>query len=370
MEEKINHSIMTLLPNRVRRNYLGGAGIDKFHGCLDGIDNNRPEEWIGSLVNAHNPGMENIMQEGLSYVSIDGEEHLLKDIIIQSLDYYMGDLYKTGGQPDLGFLFKILDSSMRLHVQAHPTKEFAIKYLGMPYGKLECYYILNIRDGVEPYIRLGFQHAPSKSQWRKIIEEQDIEDMDACFDKIPVQIGQVWYIPGGMPHAIGKGITMLEIMEPSDLVVRCEFNREGVIVPPQARFMGKGLEFCLDIFDYHKYSVGDIIGKSLISPKVLLKNEDYCIEKLIDSSVTTSFEVIRLTVINKMNYDKENKPQVGIVCKGSLTIDIDSRSMLLKKGDSFFIAAGLKQCIFENACEEVLEICIVTPGNNDLLEKE
>ena len=55
------------------------------------------------------------------------------------------------------------------------------------------------------------------------MEKQDKARMDGCFEKIPVQVGEVWYIPGGMPHAIGEGITMLEMMEPSDLVVRCEF---------------------------------------------------------------------------------------------------------------------------------------------------
>ena len=32
---------------------------------------------------------------------------------------------------------------------------------------------------------------------------------------------------------------MLEIMEPSDLVVRCEFEREGIVVPEDGRFMGQ-----------------------------------------------------------------------------------------------------------------------------------
>ena len=75
------------------------------------------------------------------------------------------------------------------------------------------------------------------------MEKQDKARMDGCFEKIPVQVGEVWYIPGGMPHAIGEGITMLEIMEPSDLVVRCEFEREGIVVPEDGRFMGRGWTF-------------------------------------------------------------------------------------------------------------------------------
>ena len=130
---------------------------------------------------------------------------------------------------------------MRLHVQAHPSTRFANEVMGMPYGKLECYYILHVRDGISPYIRLGFQQYARK-RWLEgnCGETGTRPGWNGCFEKIPVQVGEVWYIPGGMPHAIGEGITMLEIMEPSDLVVRCEFEREGIVVPEDGRFDGVG----------------------------------------------------------------------------------------------------------------------------------
>ncbi len=63
--------------------------------------------------------------------------------------------------------------------------------------------------------------------WTDIVLRQDISMMDSCFEHIPVRGRDVIYIPRGMPHAIGEGILLLELMEPSDLVVRCEFNRNG-----------------------------------------------------------------------------------------------------------------------------------------------
>ena len=64
--------------------------------------------------------------------------------------------------------------------------------------------------------------------------------------------------------------TMLEIMEPSDLVVRCEFEREGIVVPEDGRFMGRGLDFCLDIFDYTEYPKEEIMEKCRIEPLSLI----------------------------------------------------------------------------------------------------
>ena len=44
--------LMKLPENRVRRNYTGGAGIDRLHGKARQEDNNMPEEWVGSMVEA------------------------------------------------------------------------------------------------------------------------------------------------------------------------------------------------------------------------------------------------------------------------------------------------------------------------------
>lgn len=355
----MKYDIIKLPPNRVRRNYKGGAGIDKFHGRNNCIDTNQPEEWIGSLISANNQGMEFVKDEGLAFVYINNKKVLLKDIIMEDPKFYLGKEFIDRTDSIMGFLVKILDSSMRLHVQAHPTADFARKYLNSPHGKLECYYILDVRENIKPYIRLGFQHPPEREEWKRIIEEQDIVAMDNCFEKIPVEIGQVWYIPGGLPHAIGEGITMLEIMEPSDLVVRCEFNREGLEIPPEARFMGRGIDFCLDIFDYTKYSVDDIRKKCLIKPKVLEVNNQYKIEQLIGKDITSFFEVRRIIISKKMNYRKAVMPQIGIVCKGVIKIITNTNKLILKKGDSFFLAASLEYCIIENIGMEDVEICFI-----------
>jgi mannose-6-phosphate isomerase len=344
----------------VRRNYNGGAGIDKFHGSAQCKDTNRPEEWIGSLVSANNPGMDFIQDEGQAFIFSNHKKSLLKDIFAEDTEFYLGKKYMEGVEFSMGFLFKILDSSMRLHVQAHPTAAFAKEYLNSSYGKLECYYILDVREGTDPYIRLGFQHAPSKAEWKRIIEEQDILAMDHCFEKVPIEIGQVWYIPGGIPHAIGKGITMLEIMEPSDLVVRCEYVRKGIEVPKEARFMGKGLDFCLDIFDYTEYSVEEITKKSLVQPKLIEMNNKFSIERLIGTEITSCFEVNRVKINQKMIYQKLNTPQLGVICNGTLKATTGDQELIFHRGDSLFLAAELNSCVFENMDEELLEICIVS----------
>ena len=175
----MNYGLMKLPRNRVRRNYLGGAGIDRLHGETECRDNNQPEEWIGSMVEAVNPGMDPVEKEGLAKVETEEGVFFLRDLVDGARTYYLGDSIHKDGTWQLSFLLKILDSAMRLHVQVHPTTGFANEVMGKPYGKLECYYILKVREGIDPYIRLGFQHSPSREEWKAIVEAQDMEKMDA-----------------------------------------------------------------------------------------------------------------------------------------------------------------------------------------------
>lgn len=333
--------LIRLPENRVRRNYMGGAGIDRLHGKEVQLDNNMPEEWIGSLVEAFNPGMEPVEHEGLAVIETEHGVQLLRDVVVADKEYYLGTAVHE--DEPLSFLLKILDSSMRLHVQAHPTTKFANEKMGRPYGKLECYYILHVREGIEPYIRLGFQHTPGKAAWKEIVERQDKERMDACFEKIPIHVGEVWYIPGGMPHAIGEGITMLEMMEPSDLVVRCEFEREGIVVPEDGRFMGKGLDFCLDIFDYTEYSRENVIEKCRIQPQLIEEQEAYKMVRLVDDKLTPCFFADKLEVTDSVTLQHNGKFTLGVVCAGICMIEQRDEAISLKAGDSFVIAAGVKE---------------------------
>lgn len=351
--------LLKLPPNRVRRNYQGGAGINWLHGSVMGRDGIYPEEWIASLVPARNPGMEPVKDEGCSRCVADGSERLLKELVEEDPAFYLGGrLFGERGM-DMGFLLKILDSSMRLHVQAHPTAQFARRHLNSNYGKLECYYILKVRDGIDPYIRLGFQHPPSRERWRAIIETQDITAMDRCFEKIPVREGEVWLIPGGMPHAIGEGILMLEIMEPSDLAVRCEFERKGAVVPPEARFMGKGLDFCLDIFDYTAYPVEEIRRRRRLSPKVLESQPGWRLELLAGGQDTGSFEVRRLTLRGGTAGLRGGVPQVCVVTRGGAVVSCGGESVGLRRGDSLFVAGSVPEYRILPDTAEESELCVV-----------
>ncbi len=193
---------------------------------------------------------------------------MFTDLIALDPDYFLGSEHvaRFGQQPMV--LVKLLDSAVRLHLQVHPTAEFAREHLNANSGKAEAYYILDVREDVEEaFVYLGFQRPPSRAELKRCIEEQDLAAMEGFFDKIEVKPGDVLFIPGGVPHAIGGGIFMVEIMEPSDLVVRFEFERAGYTLPESARFMNRGLDFCLDIFDFEARPESVVRSENMFEPQ-------------------------------------------------------------------------------------------------------
>ncbi|MDE3213841.1 MAG: class I mannose-6-phosphate isomerase [Bacteroidota bacterium] len=176
---------------------------------------------------------------------------MLKDIIEKYPEDILGKDHYKKHSATTSFLLKFLDSAIRLHIQSHPTIPFAKEFLNSEYGKTEGYYIQGTRSDVEsPFIFLGFQNPTTKEKLKEAIEKQDIKFLESCFEKIPVKKGDAFFVPGGLPHAIGEGVFMIEIMEPTDLVARIEFEKAGYTLPESARFMNRGIDFALSMFDY------------------------------------------------------------------------------------------------------------------------
>ena len=267
--------IMLLEANRVWRTYSGGKCLDVLEGKLVPADGHFPEDWVASTVKATNIGREQFHNEGYSQVQIDGTSYLLKELFERYPREFLGDEHFNKYGANTQFLTKLLDSSIRLHLQAHPTIQFSQKYLNSNSGKTEAYVILSAREEIKnPYVYVGFQHPLSRDDFKNAVERQDIPRMISCFERIPVAPGDVFIVPGGLPHAIGEGILMIEIMEPTDFVVRLEFERGGYLLPEQSRFMGKGIQFALDMITFDGISVGEVRRSLFCAPEpVVAQNQ-------------------------------------------------------------------------------------------------
>jgi len=351
--------ILFLGPNRIWRTYPGGKKLDLMENKATPADTHFPEDWIGSTTRAINKGREHLTEEGLSKVTIDNESIILKSLCEKYPKEVLGENHVAKYGANTQFLLKFLDSAIRLHIQCHPTIPFAQKYLNSNSGKTEAYVILSIRDEVEePYIYMGFQHPPKKEEFKRMIEEQDSKALLACFDKIPIKPGDVFMVPGGMPHAIGEGVFMIEIMEPTDFAVRIEFERGGYVLPEESRFMNRGIDFALSMFNYEPTPIDKIKSNYFCEPKVYETQNQSIEYVLIDKTKTPCYSVNRIDVKDCFT-KKSDSFYIGVISRGSGTITIESESFRVIEGSRFFVPIQTNSVTYES--ETSMEIIATFP---------
>jgi mannose-6-phosphate isomerase len=341
--------LLLLPPNRVWRTYQGGRQLATIGGEPAPADSHFPEDWIGSTTRAINPGRSELI-EGISQVRLGGGTHAetapLTELIPRDPTYFLGAAHvaKYGQHPML--LVKFLDPSIRLHFQVHPTAAFAQTFLQSPSGKTEAYHILSARPGTKPYLYLGFQRPPSRELLKQLIVTQDIAGLERCFDPIPVKPGDTFIVPGGCPHALGEGLLLVEIQEPSDLAVRFEFERGGFVLPESARFMGKDLDFALDVFDFTPRPREEIERSFRCTPRSEAKLGPHSwADTLIDSAQTSCFRVKKTHLAEPVTRTSSSF-SIGIVTAGACTATVGGESVRLQQFEKFFVPAGLGPITF------------------------
>ncbi len=107
-----------------------------------------------------------------------------------------------------------LFTSEKLSVQVHPDDEQA-HARGLPRGKDECWVILDAEP--DSTIALG-THAPADADTLRAAALDG--SIEALLDWKPVQAGDFFYAPSGTVHAIGAGITLIEIQQNSETTYR------------------------------------------------------------------------------------------------------------------------------------------------------
>jgi mannose-6-phosphate isomerase len=227
---------------RVYRFYRGGALLERFRGG-PGEDSDRPEDWVGSVTKANNPGRDE-PEAGLSRLE-DGR--LLADAIREDPGGWLGDAAASGST---GLLVKLLDSAERLPVHAHPDRAFAQEHFGSPFGKTEAWIVLATREDSSD-VWIGQQEDVDPETYRDWIDRQDVDRLLNSLNRVPVAAGDVIYVPAGVPHAIGAGILIAELQEPTDFSIVCEWR--GFPIDPNDSHLGIGWQAALGALDLGRH---------------------------------------------------------------------------------------------------------------------
>lgn len=155
------------------------------------------EEWV---LSCHDMGLSLIRNQGFGGIS-------LKDYAWREKEFPL--------------LIKLIDAKEALSVQVHPGDNYAFAKEGCR-GKTEMWYILDHEPGA--FLYYGLKYKVTENEIRKRLKNGSI--LDVC-RQVPVKKGEVYFIPPGMLHAIGKGIRLAEVQQNSCITYRVyDYDRE------------------------------------------------------------------------------------------------------------------------------------------------
>lgn len=129
-------------------------------------------------------------------------------------------------------LVKFIFTSEKLSVQVHPSDAQAAQMGESDRGKEECWLVLHAEPGAT--LGIGFDEQIDAQVLRRAALDGSIEGMMHWY---PVKPGDFFYIPANTVHAIGAGVTLVEIQQNSDITYRLyDYGR------PRELHLDKGVE--------------------------------------------------------------------------------------------------------------------------------
>jgi mannose-6-phosphate isomerase len=236
---------MALAPNQIKRFYRGGARIEALRGVS--LSERGPEDWVGSTTTVL--GSDDL---GLSRLP-DGR--FLRDALQADPALFLGPehVQRWGANPAL--LVKLLDAGERLAVHFHPGRAFARDALSLRFGKTEAWVI--VAADPDAVVHLGLKEELDPATLARWVREQDSAAMLSALHELPALAGQVLFVPAGTLHAIGAGILMVELQEPTDLSITLESERFGI--EDGSEHLGLGWDRVLAAVDRTPASLDELV---------------------------------------------------------------------------------------------------------------
>lgn len=263
---------------------------------------------------------------GLSYIE-NGEYagKTLVEVIEKNKEEILGKEIVERFKGEFPLLIKYLDINDRLSVQVHPSDEYALRVEG-EFGKSECWYVMEASE--DATLILGIKEGITKEIFKEKVEKKDFTDL---FNTIKVKKGDFINLLPGVVHATLEGsILICEVQQNSDTTYRIyDFDR---LVDGKLRELH--IDKALDVIDFK----GDIqVTTSESRQKISLLGAMK--EELVRGQY---FNVDKYLIEGEFEDETNKNFKILSILDGEGEIICDSNSYSIKKGDTYFIPAGLK----------------------------
>ena len=196
----------------------GGEKIAPFKG-VNTQQKNIGESWELSGVK----GNESIVAEGpLAGRTITSLAEEYKGALLGEKVYAA-----TGAEFPL--LIKLIDARDDLSIQVHPDDALAAERHNGSKGKNEMWYVVQADE--KAHLMSGLNKEITPEEYAAKVADNTITDVLHDYD---VHAGDVFFLPAGRIHSIGKGCFIAEIQQTSDITYRIyDFGRLGLDGKPR-----------------------------------------------------------------------------------------------------------------------------------------
>ena len=224
-------------------------------------------------------------------------------------------------------LVKLIDAADMLSIQVHPDDKYASAVEGDS-GKTEMWYIVDACEGAT--LIYGLREGVTAEDFARATRENNLRQV---INTVPVKAGETYFIPAGILHAIGAGILIAEIQQNADLTYRVyDFDRVGADGKKRKLHIEKALDVTRAFSNDEINSIRYSRGSDTASGELLANSKFFSVRKLV---IDGRSEMINVT----------NESFVSLLCtEGEGKIAFDGGDYPIRKGDSYFLPAGMGEC--------------------------
>ena len=267
------------------------------------------------------------------------EGKLLTDLIKKYKAELVGDAIYKRYQDEFPLLIKFIDANEDLSIQVHPDDVLAKKRHNS-FGKTEMWYVLHADKGAS--LISGFNQTLTKSQYLDYFESGRLDEI---LNRELVEKDDVFFLPAGRVHTIGKGLMIAEIQQTSDITYRIyDFDRTDAAGNKRELHV----EEALDAIDFNHYD----------EYKTIYSKESSEPQKLIDGQYFTTH---RHLIANQatLKYPSKDCFIIYIVIEGSGSLIYGQNNAIkVQAGEAILIPAVLDEIIVK--AESTIKLLEVT----------
>ncbi|MFW5721243.1 MAG: type I phosphomannose isomerase catalytic subunit, partial [Bacteroidota bacterium] len=288
-------------------------------------------------------------------LSIVDNGYLQGNSLQELIEIYMGDMVGDRVYDHFGIefplLIKFIDANDVLSIQVHPDDELAKKRHNA-FGKTEMWYVIKAEKNAE--LISGFNQKIDKTTYLKYLKSNELPKI-LNYEK--VKEGDVFFIPSGRVHAIGKGIVLAEIQQTSDITYRIfDWNRKD----EQGNYRELHTELALDAIDFNFYDN---------------YKTDYKITLNKDSNILTcpyfKTNIIKFDKTIEKDYNLLDSFVIFMCIEGQFKINYSKdKNITVSKGETILIPAVLEHLVLIPVIQcKLLEIYIPEPADEKSTSK-